>query len=55
MAEVKIAFIGGGSYQWGINLIRDMLVTKGLDGSHLVLMDIDKKAANDVKRAALTT
>lgn len=55
MAQVKVAFIGGGSYQWGINITRDMLVTKGLDGSELVLMDIDAKAAQDVRKAALAT
>lgn len=55
MADLKIVFIGGGSYQWGINIIRDMLVTKGLDNSHLVLLDINKKAAEDVKKAALAT
>lgn len=55
MAEVKVAFIGGGSYQWGINIARDMLVTKGLDGSELVLMDVNAKAAQDVRRAALKT
>lgn len=55
MTEKKIAFIGGGSYQWGIPLIRDMLVTKGLNGSELVLMDIDLQAAKDVKKAAEAT
>lgn len=55
MAQVKVVFIGGGSYQWGIPITRDMLVTKDLDGSELVLMDIDARAANDVKRAALAT
>ena len=55
MSKVKIAFIGGGSYQWGPPIIRDLLVTKGLDGSELVLMDIDKKAAEDIKKTSLVT
>lgn len=53
MAAVKITFIGGGSYQWGVALVRDMLVTKGLDGSELVLMDINPAGAEDVRKASM--
>ncbi|MFA6290762.1 MAG: hypothetical protein WC637_03215 [Victivallales bacterium] len=53
MAAVKITFIGGGSYQWGVALVRDMLVTKGLDGSELVLMDINPVGAEDVRKASM--
>lgn len=53
MAAVKITFIGGGSYQWGVALVRDMLVTKGLDGSELVLMDISPVGAEDVRKASM--
>lgn len=55
MAAVKVAFVGGGSYQWGIAIARDLLVTKGIDGSEMVLMDLDPKAAKDVQAAAMAT
>ena len=38
---MKVTMIGGGSYQWGPNLIADMLQTESLAGMHLVLEDID--------------
>lgn len=41
----KITFIGGGSFNWGPELIRDLLVTPELRDAVLVLHDIDPKAA----------
>ena len=38
---MKVTMIGGGSYQWGPNLITDMLQMPSLAGMHLVLEDID--------------
>jgi alpha-galactosidase len=38
---MKITLVGGGSYQWGPNLISDMLQMPSLQGMHLVLEDID--------------
>ena len=36
----KIAIIGGGSYNWAPTIINDVLLTDGLQGSHIVLEDI---------------
>src|SRR4051812_13845236 len=38
---MKVTLVGGGSYQWGPNLISDMLLMPSLQGMHLVLEDID--------------
>jgi alpha-galactosidase len=50
MAKCKVVFLGGGSYQWGIGISRDLLVKKDLDGSELVLLDLNLPAARDIKR-----
>jgi len=41
---MKIAFIGGGSVQWTAKLVADMALTPALDGTELVLHDIDADA-----------
>ena len=46
--QLKIAFIGGGSYMWGPWVSRDLFVTKELDGSKLVLMDINEEGLKDI-------
>jgi alpha-galactosidase/6-phospho-beta-glucosidase family protein len=38
---MRIAIIGGGSYQWSPKLITDLLGTPSLHGARLALMDID--------------
>lgn len=45
MASRKIVFIGGGSYNWGPQIIRDFIVTPELKDSTLVLHDINRQAA----------
>jgi alpha-galactosidase/6-phospho-beta-glucosidase family protein len=47
----KIAFIGGGSVQWTPKLVTDMAVIEALDGSELILHDIDEDALNLLTRA----
>ncbi|RLC44982.1 MAG: hypothetical protein DRH57_08740 [Candidatus Cloacimonadota bacterium] len=47
--QLKIAFIGGGSYMWGPWVSRDLFVTKELDGSKLVLLDINEESLADIK------
>ncbi len=37
---LKIAIIGGGSYNWTPTIINDILLTPGLEGSRIVLEDI---------------
>ena len=41
MPKVKIAIIGGGSYSWTFTIVRDLIVTGDLEGSTIVLEDID--------------
>jgi len=42
----KIVLIGGGSYGWTPNIVKDMLLTGPLQNAQLVLYDIDKQAAD---------
>ena len=42
--------IGGGSVTWTPNLAKDLFLREGLDGSELVLVDIDPEAAQLLKR-----
>jgi len=43
MTEVRIAVIGAGSIAWSATLIRDLCLTKGLRGSTVVLVDVNKE------------
>ncbi|MCX8171455.1 MAG: alpha-glucosidase/alpha-galactosidase, partial [Candidatus Bathyarchaeota archaeon] len=43
MAKVKISVIGAGSIAWSATLIRDLSLMKGLWGSTVTLMDINKE------------
>jgi len=45
MPATKIVFIGGGSFHWGPDIIRDLIVTPELGGSTLVLHDTNHEAA----------
>jgi alpha-galactosidase len=45
MPATKIVFIGGGSFHWGPDIIRDLIVTPELSGSTLVLHDLNHEAA----------
>jgi alpha-galactosidase/6-phospho-beta-glucosidase family protein len=44
----KIAFVGGGSYQWGPKIIVDVALNEGLRGGSLVLHDINGEALEDM-------
>ncbi len=48
---MRIVIVGGGSYGWTPTIVRDMVVTKELAGSTIVLEDIDKKALALTARA----
>ena len=41
MPKVKIAIIGGGSYGWTYTIVRDLVLRPELEGSTIVLEDID--------------
>jgi alpha-galactosidase/6-phospho-beta-glucosidase family protein len=44
----KIAFVGGGSYQWGPKIILDVALNEDLRGSHMILHDINAEALDDM-------
>lgn len=44
----KIAFVGGGSYQWGPKIILDVALNEDLRGGSLVLHDINAEALEDM-------
>ena len=48
----RIAIVGGGSYGWTPTIVRDIVVTKELEGSQIVLEDISKPAVSLTARAA---
>jgi len=43
-AELKIAYIGGGSREWARKLMFDLALNPGLEG-HMALYDIDLASA----------
>ncbi|MDB5084610.1 MAG: glycoside hydrolase family 4, partial [Bacilli bacterium] len=49
---VKIVIIGAGSAQFSAGIVRDLCVNPGLQGSHVVLMDIDEKRLDMITRLA---
>ena len=50
MSAVKIVIIGGGSYMWTPTIVKDILLTKKLAGSTIVLHDINAQALNELYR-----
>ncbi|MDQ3438245.1 MAG: hypothetical protein M3491_13125 [Actinomycetota bacterium] len=44
----RIAFVGGGSYQWGPKIILDVALNEELRGGSLVLHDINAEALEDM-------
>jgi alpha-galactosidase/6-phospho-beta-glucosidase family protein len=44
----RIAFVGGGSYQWGPKIILDVALNENLRGGTLVLHDINDEALDDM-------
>lgn len=44
----RIAFVGGGSYQWGPKIILDVALNEELRGGTLVLHDINAEALDDM-------
>jgi alpha-galactosidase len=49
MAETRICFIGGGSYNWMPKLLGDLALTRDLHGT-IVLHDINPAALDDIRR-----
>ena len=48
----RIVFVGGGSYSWGPTILSDVMQTPELEGAEIRLLDIDLKAAKEIKAAA---
>jgi alpha-galactosidase/6-phospho-beta-glucosidase family protein len=44
----RIAFVGGGSYQWGPKIIQDVALNEELRGGSLILHDINGEALEDL-------
>jgi alpha-galactosidase/6-phospho-beta-glucosidase family protein len=44
----RMAFVGGGSYQWGPKIIQDVALNEGLRGGTLILHDINGEALEDM-------
>ena len=47
---MKITIVGGGSYCWTPTLFRNIICTPGLEGSEIVLEDINKKNLSDLHK-----
>lgn len=52
MAETRIVIVGGGSYNTSPKLLGDILLTRGLNGSTIVLYDIDQQKVKTMERLA---
>jgi alpha-galactosidase/6-phospho-beta-glucosidase family protein len=50
MKQPKIVIVGGGSYSWGPQFIRDFAITPELSGCSIVLHDINPESLNLVYR-----
>lgn len=46
MKKLKIVIIGGGSYIWAPNIVKDMLLKKTIQNAEFVLYDINPKASD---------
>ena len=51
-SEIKIVFVGGGSYAWMPKILNDLILTDEFEGSKVYLLDINIKAAREVADAA---
>lgn len=51
MTNTKITIVGGGSYTWGPRLLCDLVQTAEFENSDVMLLDINLKAAEEMKAA----
>ncbi|MEI6425081.1 MAG: alpha-glucosidase/alpha-galactosidase, partial [Lentisphaerota bacterium] len=49
--KAKIVMVGGGSYSWSPRLLCDLVQAPELEGSEVVLLDLNLKAAEETKAA----
>lgn len=52
-SKPKIVMVGGGSYAWAPNLVKDMMMSEEIAGAEFVLLDIDLAAAELVETVLL--
>ena len=50
--KTKIGIIGAGSAEFSAGIVRDLCVTKGLEGSHLCFMDVDMERLDKIHALA---
>lgn len=50
--DLKIVLVGGGSYNWSPRLLNDIILCQELENSHIVLLDIDRQAAQEMNACA---
>ena len=50
----KITMVGGGSYNWSPKLLSDLMQTPEMEGSEIVLLDINIEAAEEIRAVAET-
>lgn len=48
----KVSVIGAGSAQFSLGIVKDLCLTKGLDGSHVTFMDIDEERLDMIFKLA---
>src|SRR5690554_1392799 len=53
MADLKIVLVGGGSVTWAPGLVGKILARPNLNGSHIVLHDIDAEALDLTYRLSM--
>jgi len=46
--RIRVAWVGGGSYNWGPRLLRDIILTEGLGECEFRLLDLDRQAAEEM-------
>lgn len=49
--KTKIVMVGGGSYNWCPRLLSDLIHTDELEGSEIILLDLNLKAAQEIQEA----
>lgn len=45
---IKVAIVGGGSFNWSPTIIRDTMLTEGLEATEFRLLDLNRQAAETV-------
>ena len=49
---IKVSVIGAGSAQFSLGIVKDLCLTKGLNGSHVTFMDVDEERLDMIYKLA---